>query len=60
MSAATYIVVTIEPCGTKHTLMFRRTDAPGALVEVEINGEKTIVKPHALLLAIKAIAEAEA
>ena len=41
-------------------IRFRRSTKPGALVEVTIAGKATIdVKPRALLLAIKTIAEEE-
>ena len=38
-------------------LAFKRALEPGALVEVTLNGQKVLVTPQALLLAVRAVAE---
>lgn len=51
-----YIRLEID-CVTGEKLIFLKSDAPGALVQVTLNGETVQVRPPALLMAIKLFGE---
>jgi hypothetical protein len=44
-------------CVTGEKLMFRRSNTPGALVEVTLNDQQVSVKPQTLLLALLTLQE---
>jgi hypothetical protein len=51
---ADFIRVELD-CVTGEKIIFQRSETPGALVDVTLNGQTVQVKPLALLLTIKAL-----